>query len=262
MVLWKGDLAGAFTLLSFRPQDTHRLASPLKDGWVWIPLVGLFGWAGMPFTFAVLSRILVALIIFIIWGLLLIYVDDLLAVSSVAKVDSDIKKAKSVVLALLGPTAWAEDKLERSDTNEQRSIVALGWLISLKRRSLTISEKSLKKALGYFFSTNLKKKLSLKKLLRLASFAQRLTLVLPELKILLPDLYLPLIGMNNMRAEVTLPEETVTAILFWRAALLLYYVENLFERPLESMRIRAPPTWWSLTAHSRGGACASTGWRT
>ena len=73
--------------------------------------------------------------------------------------------------------AWAEDKLERSDSNEQRSIVALGWLISLLRRSLTISEKSLKKALGYFFSTNLRKKLSLKKLLRLASFARRLTLV-------------------------------------------------------------------------------------
>jgi ribonuclease HI len=156
----------------------------------------------------------------------------------------------NIILDLLEERRGRRGSMEQNDPvegrgqagalNEQRSIVALGWLISLKRRSLTISEKSLKKALGYFFSTNLKKKLSLKKLLRLASFAQRLTLVLPELKILLPDLYLPLIGMNNMRAEVTLPEETVTAILFWRAALLLYYVENLFERPLESMRIRRP----------------------
>jgi len=131
---WKGDLAGAFTLLSFNPRQIHHLAFSLKFGWVWLPLVGLFGWAGMPLAFTVISRLLLALIAFLIWGFLVIYVDDLLAVSSIAKVDHDIGLAKSVVLSLLGPSAWAEDKLECSDANAARSIVALGWSIYLRGR--------------------------------------------------------------------------------------------------------------------------------
>jgi len=139
LVIWKGDLAGAFTLRSFYSGHVHRLAFPLMDDWVWISLVGLFGWTGMPFAFAVVSRVLRALIAFLIWGLLTIYVDDLLAVSCRAQVDADVKKAKDTVLALLGPHAWADHKLERSDTNEDRSMVALGWEISLRSRTMTVS---------------------------------------------------------------------------------------------------------------------------
>ena len=242
IVIWKGDLAGAFTLLSFYPGHVYRLAFPLIDDWVWIPLVGLFGWTGMPFAFAVVSRMLRALIAFLIWGLLTIYVDDLLAVSCRAQVDADIQKAKGTVLALLGPHAWAEHKLERSDTNDDRCMVALGWSISPDEQTLTTSDQTLKKALGYMFSTNLKNKLSLAKIMRLASFAQRLSLVLPEMKIFSPNLYLPLHGRDNynMAVEVELPADTVTAILMWRAALLLYYVKGHFKRPLMSLRVRRP----------------------
>ena len=82
----------------------------------------------------------------------------------------------------------------------------------------------------------------LAKVMRLASFAQRLSLVLPEMKVFNMNLYLRLVGRNNvnMTVEVELPADTVTAVLIWRAALILYYAEGQFERPLMSLRTRPP----------------------
>jgi hypothetical protein len=49
--IWKMDLRGAYTLLSFRPGDAG-----LTDDLVYLQLVGVFGWDGTPAAFQVVTR--------------------------------------------------------------------------------------------------------------------------------------------------------------------------------------------------------------
>ena len=87
LVLWKMDLANAFGLLDIRASDSHKMAYAISGNITVIYIRGMFGWAGTPFAFQVISRTLRRLIIQTIHGLLLIYVDDLLGVSSICDVD-------------------------------------------------------------------------------------------------------------------------------------------------------------------------------
>jgi hypothetical protein len=58
LVLFKVDLSGAFTLLSFRPEDVPLMAFELTDDRVIFFLCGLFGLTGTPTCFDVVSRAL------------------------------------------------------------------------------------------------------------------------------------------------------------------------------------------------------------
>jgi len=84
LVLWKKDLNGAFNLLTYNPAYCRLFAFYLSDDITMIHLAGLFGWIGMPHAFQVLTRSLQALCSYIISGWCSCYVNDLMAVSSIA----------------------------------------------------------------------------------------------------------------------------------------------------------------------------------
>ena len=46
MRIWKMDLKGAYTLLSFRPEDVGLFAMLLSEDRVYFQLAGIFGWFG------------------------------------------------------------------------------------------------------------------------------------------------------------------------------------------------------------------------
>lgn len=56
LVIWTMDLAGAYTLLSFRPDNAHLMGMTLSDRRVFIFLCGVFGWTGTPAAFQVVTR--------------------------------------------------------------------------------------------------------------------------------------------------------------------------------------------------------------
>jgi hypothetical protein len=56
MRIWKMDLRGAYTLLSFRPEDVGLFAMLLSDDLVYLQMVGIFGWSGTPAVFQVVTR--------------------------------------------------------------------------------------------------------------------------------------------------------------------------------------------------------------
>ncbi|KAJ1431482.1 hypothetical protein B484DRAFT_395444 [Ochromonadaceae sp. CCMP2298] len=60
-----------------------------------------FHLAGMPFIFQVVTRMLTALVTFVILGLCMMYVDDLLAVSILSTVDRDMAQADEAITLLL-----------------------------------------------------------------------------------------------------------------------------------------------------------------
>ena len=58
VVIWTMDLAGAYTLLSFRPDDANLMGMELSKERVFIFLCGVFGWTGTPAAFQVVTRAL------------------------------------------------------------------------------------------------------------------------------------------------------------------------------------------------------------
>ena len=50
------DLKGAYTLLSFRPEDVGLFRLLLTGDLVYLQLVGIFGWSGTPAAFQVVTR--------------------------------------------------------------------------------------------------------------------------------------------------------------------------------------------------------------
>jgi hypothetical protein len=54
--LWKMDLKGAYTLLSFRPSDAGLFAMLLTDDLVYFQLARIFGWGSKPAAFQVVTR--------------------------------------------------------------------------------------------------------------------------------------------------------------------------------------------------------------
>jgi hypothetical protein len=54
--LWKMDLKGAYTLLSFRPSDAGLFAMILTDDLVYFQLARIFGWGSKPAAFQAVTR--------------------------------------------------------------------------------------------------------------------------------------------------------------------------------------------------------------
>ena len=54
--IWKMDLKGAYTLLSFRPEDAGLFGMLLTGDVVYFQIAGIFGWSGTPAAFQVVTR--------------------------------------------------------------------------------------------------------------------------------------------------------------------------------------------------------------
>ena len=54
--LWKMDLKGAYTLLSFRPKDAGLFGMELIGDLVYLQIAGIFGWACTPAAFQTVTR--------------------------------------------------------------------------------------------------------------------------------------------------------------------------------------------------------------
>jgi hypothetical protein len=142
IVLWKADLAGAFTLLDFRSADVHLLACELTDGLTLIYHTGLFGWTGTPYAFQVITRTLKRNINILIKGRCEMYVDDILGVTLKKWLEYDKECTYSICTNLLGPTAIAKHKWECG-----RRIDMIGWTVDLDISIVSIARKNFLKTL-------------------------------------------------------------------------------------------------------------------
>ena len=69
MVLWKTDVAGAFTLVWMRPEDCHLLGCEMMAGLVLLMFAGMFGLTIMPYVFEVVTRVISVLMARVVKGL-------------------------------------------------------------------------------------------------------------------------------------------------------------------------------------------------
>jgi len=237
--IYEHDITGAHQLLFFKPKSTPLVTFELLNGFFIIFLAGIFGWNGMSFAFNIISKLLGYIFrARMPLGRNTIYSDNILGVCPSSELNNSFNIIETTVADLLGPASITPEK-RKSCQNDKRSMVALGWEISLLG-TICPASKSLAKGIGYFYSIDLSLRISLIDLQRLAAFGYYFCKIFPELRFLLGDLYFPLRGVNfsrNKNLQINLTPSFITAVLIWRAALTLYLSDHGFERPLEDFRI-------------------------
>jgi hypothetical protein len=136
--LRKMDLRDAYTLLSFRPEDIGLFAMMLTDNVVYLQLPGIFGWAGTPAAFQVVTRAIQWELRHALTSSTIMYVDDIVGVCMASDVTEDLRRTRDICVNQLGPTSVADDKTECG-----RRMEVIGYMIDLDARRVSISRKNL-----------------------------------------------------------------------------------------------------------------------
>jgi hypothetical protein len=236
ITLWKKDLQGAFTLLWFRPIDVQLLAFPLTNELSVVHLAGMFGWVGMPYVFQVLTIALVALCSFYILGLCLMYVDDIMGVSSIHTAASEMTTVNTHVTGLLGPAAIAHPKDECD-----RALVWVGWYVNLDLQTVTLSRRNLLKTVYAFFCFSITDKVTRLPVETMASLASRCSQLCRPMRPYTKALYDTIGLYNDRHVRRTLPALAKVNVAVWRVFLLLSRFDPAqLSRPITSFAIRLP----------------------
>jgi hypothetical protein len=271
VTLLKGDLSKAFTLLSFSSDSVELTASELYQpqwdpltaeqqelmdallnilgeqreqhlpplstpSWSMLYHTGSFGMRILPFVFGVVSRVLLFLLALAMYGYVMAYVDDYMAVTLSSHLGQDFAIICEVTTLLLGPHA-----VEWTKWYAGRQAEWIGWMIDLDTRTVSLGRKNLLKVLYGFFSFDTSRYIQGSHLLRLASYASRYTTVLQPLTPFTTLLYSQTNGLKNLDAYISLTESTQVAVWIWRATLLhLVLHPTSFSRPLDSFRDDVP----------------------
>ena len=229
--LWKMDLKGAFTLLDFKATCVKHMALLLHGGLIVFFLCGVFGWTGTPGYFQILSRVLMFELAKVYKGLARMFCDDIMGVCWAKDVKHEIGVTRVKILGLVGPNTVAEKKTEIGT-----ALVELGYLVDLRKMSVSISRRNLLKALYGFMEIREFELVTFKMIERLASWGSRYSFVCVHMAPMVRLLY------NELRFKPRwyqwiLSQNGKIAVWFFRAFLVLTdVIEGYYCRPLWSLR--------------------------
>ena len=237
VVMWKMDLSGAFTLLDMRPEDVPLMAAEMQQGYIALFYCGIFGWTPMPAVFQVVTRA-------VVWemaqpgklqGRMTMYVDDMIGVSLLKWVKSDMDVARSFCTGLLGDGAIEEKKTEMG-----RRLTFIGWDVDLDKQLVSLAQKNALKAFYGFATEGEKMRVPMKAIQRWASWAERYGEICWFMRPCRRVLY------GQVRKEwehksVRLHPRVRTVVRLYQALLALTVVkEECFTRSIQSFIRRAP----------------------
>jgi hypothetical protein len=228
--IWKMDLKGAYTLLSFRPEDAGLFGMLLTGDLVYLQIAGIFGWAGTPAAFQVVTRAITWELRHALRSSTLMYVDDIIGVCFAEDVDQDLARTRDICTSLLGSGAVADDKTE---TGTRLDII--GYTVDLVTRRVSIARKNFLTALHGFVGTDVTKRLNLRTAQRLASWGTRYGKICRVMRPFCGALNALTWGRKDPHALFHLSEPAIVAIQCWRAMLcLVRHREEEFTRTIES----------------------------
>ena len=241
--VYKCDLKGAFNLLWWRSKDAKLFSVELEGNVTMVFLCGTFGYTGMPGAFQVITRALKFELSKRCAGEQDMYVDDVMGAAVREAVDDDIAIVGEVSRGLLGPTAIADDKTERTNA-AQRRMDALGYTINLgdglESARVTISRRNRLKAAYGFFAVSFDTAVPYSTMEKLSSWSARYAFLCPFMKPFTSALFGTM--KNRKRtASLILGLPARRAIQFWRSILCAIALnEDSFARPLRSFAPRRP----------------------
>ena len=236
--LWKMDLKGAYTLLSFRPEDVGLFGMEVTGDLVYLQIAGIFGWACTPAAFKVVTRAITWELSHVLQSLVDMYVDDIIGACFDEDLQSDLVIARKVCTDLLGSTAVADDKTEWG-----RRLDVIGYVVDLDKERVSISQKNFLNTLYGFLTVDLNAPMSLKVAQKLASWSSRYGNICRAMRPFCGALNRLCSGRIDRHATFAVTEEAKQAIRLWRAMLfLVQYDELRFTRPFQSFNGTAIPT--------------------
>ena len=239
IVIWKMDLKGAYTLLSFRPEDVPLLGVEMTDDLVMFFLCGIFGWTGTPACFQVVTRAIKHELARKLKGAALMYVDDIFGVCKQRDLDHDMHIARSICEAILG-----NDSVEPTKTESGLRLGVIGYDIDIARGLITVSRKNVLKAFHGFLSTDVDSPITTKTLQKLASWASRYSEICRYMKPFNKALYAAYAGKTNTQRSYPIPPSAKVSIWMFRVLLALTAVKEIeFSRPLSSFRKDVHAAW-------------------
>jgi hypothetical protein len=108
--IFKDDFSGAFTQMNVEPASAFFLAMAIGGGLILVYFVGLFGWLGFPMAYAVFSRAFERKFQLELQIPVVLYVDDIIALSLADRTDSDQRHIDLECEKGIGSTAVSYDK--------------------------------------------------------------------------------------------------------------------------------------------------------
>ena len=234
--LWKMDLKGAYTLLSFRAEYVGLFGRLLTDDLVYLQLAGIFGWSGTPAAFQVVARAIAWELRSRLQSRTVMYVDDIIGIGFESDIAADLALTRSICTKLLGPDAVADDKTEVS-----RRLDVIGYVIDLDTGRVLISKKNFLTALNGFLNADTTARMNLRTAQRLASWSTRYGKICRVMRPFCSALYRLTWGRTDPHALFHLSAEAIVAIQCWRAMLcLVRHRESEFTRSIESFAPETP----------------------
>ena len=234
--LWKMDLKGAYTLLSFRAEHVGLFGMLLTDNLVYLQLAGIFGWSGTPAAFQVVTRAIAWELRSRLQSHTVMYVDDIIGIGFAKDITADLALTRHICTALLGSGAVADDKTEVS-----RRLDVIGYVIDLDTGRVLISKKNFLTALHGFLSADTAARINLRTAQRLASWSTRYGKICRVMRPFCSALYRLTWGRTDPHALFSLSAEAIVAIQCWRAMLcLVRHRETEFTRSIASFAPETP----------------------
>ena len=234
--LWKMDLKGAYTLLSFRAESVGLFGMLLTDDLVYLQIVGIFGWSGTPAAFQVVTRAIKWELTSKLQSHTLMYVDDILGIGFKEDIAADLALTRVICTTLLGSGAVADEKTEVS-----RRLDVIGYIIDLDTCRVLISKKNFLTALHGFLTADTTTRINLRTAQRLASWSTRYGKICRVMRPFCSALYRLTWGRTDPHALFDLSAEAVVAIQCWRAMLcLVRHREEEFTRSIASFAPETP----------------------
>jgi hypothetical protein len=234
LILWKMDIRGAYTLIDISAPDVQRMAVKLRDQLLMIFGCGGFGYTGLPGAFHVLTRAFK-------WELKHgrrlrgdadMYVDDLFGVCLAQDREHDMEIARTLITSALGVDAMATEKDQWS-----RSLEVIGFIVDLDRHLLSIGERCVLRALHGFMEVDETAAVPVRVLQRLASWAERYSLICVLIAPFQAALYRSYAHHSDMGYVHPLPLSAQKAIWLIRCLLMLTVIHGTqFARPLRDLQ--------------------------
>ena len=228
--LWKMDLKGACTLLSYRPEDAGLFGMEVTGDLVYLQIVGIFGWACTPAAFQTVTRAIIYELHHKLQSAMHMYVDDIVGVCFAKDLAADLIQARATCTDLLGSKAVADEK-----TKSGTRLEIIGYTIDLELRRVSISKRNFLNTLYGFLMVDLDAPIALKEAQRLAAYGSRYGAICRAMRSFSAALYRMAAGRTARMSSFPITEEAKIAIRLWRAMLVLTSFETTrFCRPLHS----------------------------
>ena len=238
-----GDVRRAFRhiLLSSRSAALSCMEVQLDDG-QWISVVQVVMWFGgtvCPYAYMVVSRTIDRLLAR--EGMPSIsYIDDIAQAAEEEACGDFLERTKSCVCALLSPgteQAWAVNKQEEG----LESLIFIGWEWNIVCATVSLIPRAVIRCLTRLLGIQGQESAPVRELQAVASWASRLSMIMPSLKPLSVYLYAPLIGKTQLSATVSLSQATRSVVDVWIAVLRRAFNDNVgWAVPLERLVWKSP----------------------